>query len=310
MRAFPSTFVRAGLAVVLLSGLGCRSSSSAGSAGGEGGANPASLPSTASLSAFLNGFEGEIDVDAKHSKAGAPAQDIPLAVFVKSGKLRIDLPDQLAQSGGPIAMLGPKAYGIYESAAKKLYAVSDARKEVIVVDLDKSGQQLQSVGKPPTGLSAPGKAAGGPPTKVTRTGKYDTVAGYKCENWDIASDHREATACVADEGVSWLSLPITGVPTERAWALELMDGKHFPLRFVSYDKDGNTEDGRVEVTKIDKKTLQASEFEYPPTYKVVDLAQMMAGFAAFGAMGGMPRGMPAGFPGMAAGRPMAVQSPH
>jgi hypothetical protein len=296
--------------VALLGDLGCHSSSDsaapgASGASGEAGANPADLPSTASLSAFLTGFEGEIDVDAKQTKPGAAPDDIPLAVFVKNGKLRVDLPEKLAQGGGPAAMLGPKAYAIFDSAAKKLYVVSDLRKEVIVIDLEKSGEQLKNAGKPPAGPHE-GKGPEGPPTKVTKTGKYDTVAGYKCENWDVASDHREGTVCVAQEGASWFSIPMTGIPTEQAWMLELLDGKHFPLRFVGYEKDGTTEEGRLEVTKIDKKSLPATEFEYPPTYKLVDLAALFAGFGRLGAMPGMPPGMPpgmAGMPGMPPGMP-------
>jgi hypothetical protein len=82
---------------------------------------------------------------------------------------------------------------------------------------------------------------------------------------------------------------MTGIPTEHLWAVELLDGKHFPLRFVGYGNDGKTEESRVEVTKIDKKSLPDSEFTYPPTYKVIDLGQMLAGL---GAMPGMPGGMP------------------
>ena len=112
------------------------------------------------------------------------------------------------------------------------------------------------------------------------------------------SDHREGTVCVAQEGASWFSIPMTGIPTEHLWAVELLDGKHFPLRFVGFDKDGTTENNRIEVTKIDKHSLPDSEFTYPPTYKVVDLGQMLAG------LGALPGGMPAGaMPGMPGGMP-------
>jgi hypothetical protein len=101
------------------------------------------------------------------------------------------------------------------------------------------------------------------------------VAGYRCEDWEVASDHREATLCVAEQGVSWLQFPLTGVPTERLWMAELLDGKHFPLRAVSFAKDGTTEESRVEVTRIEKKSLAPSQFEPPASYRVIDLAQMM-----------------------------------
>jgi len=93
---------------------------------------------------------------------------------------------------------------------------------------------------------------------------------------------------VADEGASWLSIPMTGIPTEKAWMLDLLDGKHFPLRFVGYAKDGTTEESRLEITKIDKKSLADSEFQVPAGYKVVDLEKMFQG------LGGMP--VPPHFP--------------
>ena len=81
--------------------------------------------------------------------------------------------------------------------------------------------------------------------------------------------------------------------------IELLDGKHFPLRFIGYEKDGTTENGRVEVTKIDKKALGDDKFTYPPTYKVIDLSAMMQG------LGGIPHGMPHAMPGIPPGMPHA-----
>jgi hypothetical protein len=96
---------------------------------------------------------------------------------------------------------------------------------------------------------------------------------------------------------------LNGVPTESLWMADLLDGKHFPLRFVGYGADGKTETGRVEVTKVDKKTLPATDFTYPPTYAVIDIQQMLRGL---GAMGGMPgvAGVPGGMPGMPGGFPV------
>jgi hypothetical protein len=262
----------------------------------QAGASAPSLPGLPGLGAFLDGFEGEIDALVKENKPGAT--DTALAVFVKSGKLRLDLPEKMAQ--GAAAMLGPKAYVVYDPPAKKIFLVADARKEVIVVDLEKSGEQLKGM-KPPEAPHEPRAAAPEKPApKLTKTGKFETVAGYKCENWDIATDHREGTVCVAQEGVSWFSIPMTGIPTDRAWMFELLDGKHFPLRFVGYDKDGATETARFEVTKIDKKALPASDFEYPPTYRITDLAQMFAGMAGMPGMPGRPGmpGLPSGMPPM------------
>jgi hypothetical protein len=194
---------------------------------GEGGA-----PTSATLIpglAFLNGFEGEIDAFIRETGE----QPKPIAVLVKSDKVRFDVPESVAQKGS----FGGKGYVIFDSAAKKISVVSDAQKQVMVIDLTKSGEQLKGFAEGFKGMEPPHAHAPSapqkPPPKVTKTGKFDTVAGYKCENWDITTTYREGTVCVANEGASWFSLPTTGIPTEHAWMTELFDGKHFPLRYVS-----------------------------------------------------------------------------
>jgi hypothetical protein len=310
-RAIAPTFAAAAL---VASGAACSKTSTAGASDGEGGtvaAANASLPA-------LEGFEGEIDVTIKGGQPTDAAT--PLAVMVKSGKARVDIPESLAKSAGPMAA-NAKGYGIFDSAAKKVYIVLDPSKQVIVVDLNKVGEQAKAMNPGATRGDKPGATPQAAPPKVTKTGTFDTVAGYKCENWEVMSDHHEGTACVASDGFSWLTLPMSaldGVPTEKLWMADLLDGKHFPLRFVGYEKDGKTESGRVEVTKIDKKSLPDADFTYPPTYAQVDLEQMIRGFAAMqGMMPGMAPGMaPPGmmpgrpFPGMPSGMPMPHRPPQ
>jgi hypothetical protein len=157
-------------------------------AGAEGGTDTAAAASLA----FLSGFEGEIDGFTKDSsKPGG--QQVPLAVFVKAAKVKVELPESLAKSAGP--MLGEKAYAIFDSTAKKLTIVTDAKKEAIVIDLNSSGKTFQGITP-----GAHGGPTSGTPTKVTKTSKTDTVAGYPCTYWDIASDHKEGTVCVATTG--------------------------------------------------------------------------------------------------------------
>lgn len=255
----------------------CNKKTLPGDAGAEGGSGTAA----ASL-AFLSGFEGEIDGFAKDSSKPGAAQ-VPLAVFVKAAKVKVELPDSLAKRAGP--MLGEKAYAIFDSTAKKLTIVTDAKKEALVIDLNSSGKAFQGI-TPGAHGGPTGGPTGGTPTKVTKTSKTDTVAGYPCTYWDIASDHKEATVCMGDDGPSWLSLPTTGIPTESAWMLELMDGKHFPLRFIAYAKDGTTEENRIEVTKIDKKSLADTEFQVPAGYKTINLEKMFQGMGMPGIPGG------------------------
>src|SRR5262249_49929594 len=93
--------------------------------------------------------------------------------------------------------------------------------------------------------------------------------------------------CVSNEGASWLDLPTLGLSSENIWAREIFDGKHFPLRMVSYDRAG-TEESRLEVTKFERKPVLHSTFAVPGGYRTVDFGQMIAGMQGLlsGVMGG------------------------
>ena len=259
--------------------------SAVGGGSAEGGAVGAAAPAVAGGALpFISGFEGAVSLvmkgkPAKHAAGGSQAMDLE----VKGDKVRLDVPAGMSGS----EMLGGPGYVVLNTPAKKVYVVMDAKKQVLVFDLDKTGEQLKGMAPSHPGVPSPA-APTSPPPKVTKTGKMDTVAGFACENWEIVQETKKSVACIAQQGASWFTLPITGIPTEHAWMAELMDGKHFPLRFIAYEKDGKTEEMRIEVTKIDKKALAASRFEIPAGYKTMDLAQMMQGFGAgLGAMPGM-----------------------
>jgi hypothetical protein len=278
---------------------------------------------------LLEGFEGQIDAQFAKGRPG----EIPTAVaaLLKSGKFRFDIPEKLADSAQGQRFFGPKAYAVFDSSAKKLSVVSDAKRQVVVIDMNKSGERFNDVSRrrPPSPGSKPEERE----KKIDKTGRFETVAGRKCEDWDVSSDHREATVCVAHDGISWFSLPAAALPTEHAWALELLDGKHFPMKFVGYDKDGMTEDSRFEITKMEKKSVPDSAFEVPADFQVMDLDQLMQSFAGMrrgmaGAMGAglgdsagataatpgagatapaMPPGMPSNIPGLTPDQMQQIQ---
>lgn len=262
----------------IVAATGCdklRSSLGRGGDGGEGGAVAAGNVSGNALP-FSSGFEGEVGVVAKGKHASHAADGTQaMTLEVKGDKVRLDLPPGMAGSSSASA----PGYVILNTPEKKLYMVMDAQKQAIIIDMNKAGDQLKAMAPPHA--QKPG-APSGPPPKVTKTGKMETVAGFSCENWEIEQDGSKSVACIAQQGASWFHLPITGIPTEHAWMAELMDGKHFPLRLVSYTKGTTTEEARIEVTRIEKKVLAPARFEVPAGYKIVDLAQMMQGMGAPG----------------------------
>jgi hypothetical protein len=131
---------------------------------------------------------------------------------------------------------------------------------------------------------------------VTQTGKFDVVAGTRCEEWDVTTDHRESSLCVAEQDASFLHMPSTGLPDERLWLSQVMDGRHVPLRMITYRKDGQTEVSRIEVTGMEKRELSPGAFEYPASYHVMDMAEMMRGMMGMASAMPAPGAPPAGKP--------------
>ncbi|MGH7329671.1 MAG: DUF4412 domain-containing protein, partial [Polyangiaceae bacterium] len=256
---------------------------------GIGGADGGGAAATSTLS--LTGLEGELDITAtQKGKGGKPDTTYNMPLKVKGNKFRADMPANVSPDAAKLGNI----YGIVDNDAKKAYIVLDQQKETIEIDLNTVGQQMKDF-KPPTEPKSTGSKAAEPPKyppKITKTGKTDTVAGFSCEIWDIQStdpsDASKVDVCVAQQGVSWFHFPMTGAPAEYAALGELVDGSHFPLRAVGFDKDGKTEVGEVAVAKVDKHTLDPNLFVPPASYKVVDLATAIGGFmgGGMGQMGG------------------------
>jgi hypothetical protein len=263
-------------------------------------AAPAPVPSAATpvpaVMSSLMGFEGEIDMTAKGSDPDKPAQ--PVNMLVKGDKVRIDvIPGTEAT-----AALG-KGFLLVRVADKKLDAVDETRKQVVEIDLSnpETMKRIQKAGS--LGAHEHNAKQGPPPNraKVTKTGNKETVAGYSCEDWEITGakdNEKKASLCVAHLPSTFFHIPLTGVPVEYGFAMELVDGQHFPLRIVSYDERTGTESARLEVTKLDAHPVDAAKLEIPAGYQTVDMMQMIQGLSA-----GHAPGMPSGIPGMPPGLP-------
>ena len=268
---------------VILALVGCKKNEPAPGGSGTAGESPAggAVAALGAAGALAN-FEGEIGLSAKSAKERKPIP--PMTLTVKKTKFRFDVPEGI--ESGP--RLGKQVHVILNAPEKKLFMVMDEQKMVMTMDLDKLGEQMKSF-KAPGAPAAPSQPANVEPPKVTKTGHADTVAGYRCEDWDIVSAKGErAKVCVSSESASWFELPTIGLPTEHAWARELFDGHHLPLRLVGYDASG-AEDGRLEITKIEKKPVADALFEIPAGYRTLDMGAMMKGLA--GGMGGLLPGM-------------------
>ena len=244
----------------------------------------APLASTvASAAPSVGDFEGEIGVLVKGKLSGNDAVPLTLTLRVKGGKLRVDVPESLAQ----LRALGPASL-LVQPADKKAYAILDAKKQAVLFELDKLAEQAKAFGAQarPAGSSDPAGAI----AHLERTGKFDTVANTKCEIWRFNQGKNAGEVCIAEQATPWFQFPVgPQAPSEMSWVSEIADGKHLPLRFVATEK--NVEQGRMEVTSIEQKQLAASLFEVPADYTVLSLEQMMS--SLMGGLGGprLPPGL-------------------
>ena len=266
---------------------------STGTASGAGSSAPTSAPGAKPAADLptLAGFEGEIDLVAKGKTSPTPT---PINLLVKNEVIRVDLPAEALSSRELRGFTGGgKVWALLKAAEKKATIVLDAKQQAIVIDMEQAGEKAKAFRR-----AAPGAQDAPPPEppKVVKTGRKHTIAGYPCEDWDVLSaDKSKLDVCVAERGVSFFHFPLSSLPTEHAWALELLDGKHFPMKGIAYDKDG-TQEGEVEVTKLDPHTLDAALFAVPPGYKEVTLDEIMQGFGGGGVPGAIPGAVPGDMP--------------
>lgn len=257
-----------GLAVVVLTAAGCKKKSDT---------PPSPLSGV---------FEGTLSVrfDPKSGE-----QPLELDLTLKKDNVRIELPSSLTAG----ALGGGKAWGVFRAGEKKGFLAIAASKQAYVLDLEAAGDDLKKA--VPTGRGLPGmpRAPSGE-SGVKRTGQKATVAGIPCEDWELHHDGKRALVCVAEESASWLKLPTKALPDDLAFASELLDGKHFPLRVIAYE--GTRESSRIEVTKLQQRPVADTEFQVPEGFTTIDVQQMLK----VGGLGG-PAAMPGLLPGMIPG---------
>jgi hypothetical protein len=190
---------------------------------------------------FGPGFEGEITMHTQ--SPGKPGSD--LLVKTKGDKLRFEV-----KTGGA------DAYTVRDPATGKLVTVMDSTKSYMEMDFSKPTAQPST--NPDTAT-------------VTKSGKHETVAGADCEDWTATdASGKKSEVCVA-QGVY---VDLGSVSGKADVSKDLKEKKYFPLRNVDYDAKGN-ELSRTEVTKIEKKSLDDSQFTVPAGYAKVDVSSLM-----------------------------------
>jgi hypothetical protein len=166
---------------------------------------------------------------------------------------------------------------IFDSPAKVMYILAPDSKMAI---------------KSPIAQPAVNKAAASPTKKAdfARTGKTETIAGHECVVYTFQDETSQGEVCNA-EGMGTFRFAAGGRPdASRApsvWEEEARKKGLFPLRITTKSlKNGKTT--TIVATRIEKKSLPASEFEVPSGYKVMEGFGGLAGALGQPATGGAP----------------------
>ncbi len=198
----------------------------------------ATLPSC--KKGFGDGFEGTITM-----KVHSAAKDDSMTVSTKADKMRFDV-------GGK--------YMLFDSKTNVVTMVDDSTKTFMVID-SKSASAPQA-------NTSPDSAA------IDKTGKHETIAGIDCENW-IAKDPsgKRSEVCIA-QGIAFFDVgSMKGQKSGGGLAKELREKKLFPMRDVEYD-EGGKEISRMEVTNVEKKSIDDAKLDVPKDYNKISLPGM------------------------------------
>jgi hypothetical protein len=177
--------------------------------------------------------------------------------FSKGAMLRME-PEQAAKGrGGGVV--------IQDNNSKKMIVLMDAQKSYMEMPIRNASVEGDGRGGK--------KARAEQKAKVTKTGKTETILGYSCEQYLVKSGQSEMEVWITKDLGPFFGMVGPGGGTA-VWEKEAKTQGGFPMRVIGKDKEGK-EDYRMDVTKVEKKTLSASLFAPPSGYKKMDMPMGM-----------------------------------
>jgi hypothetical protein len=161
--------------------------------------------------------------------------------MIKGDKFRVDMNSS-----------GHQGSMIMDNKTKQAITLMPDRKAYLVMKMDMQPKRKKSAGK------------------LVKTGKTETIAGYKAEEWAFEGDGQKTSFWGTKELGSWTFSSGRGQGPEMEIPKAFKDGGYFPLRMVG-------EKGGMEAIKVEKKSLDASLFEIPAGYKKMEMGAAMGG---------------------------------
>jgi Domain of unknown function (DUF4412) len=191
-------------------------------------------------------FEGTVTMSVTGSNSGTQS----ITYMLKAGKMRFE-PSMGGRAGQAAVIIDPTAQTMMViMPAQKMYMESNFGATAAAMQAQAGGAKHQS---------------------VARTGRMDTIAGYKCEHVTVTDDDGTTVdSCISNE-LGGFRMPSASNPMapqkEAGWVTALGSGA-FPLKV---EKGGKT---LMEVTSIEKKSLDAALFTAPDGYRSFQMPTM------------------------------------
>ena len=191
--------------------------------------------------AAAQSFEGTVTMNMTTDNGGVHA----MSYMIKGGKMRFDI------GTGQMSV-------VMDPVAQRMLVIMNAQKMYMERDF---GGDMAAVRQQVAGRKA----------TVTRTGKMETVAGYKCEHVTVTDDDGQSVDACVSEALGGFRMPAASNPIspqkEAGWISQL-GAAYFPLKV---QKGGKTV---MEVTAIEKKPLDQSLFEAPDGFQPFSMPAM------------------------------------
>jgi hypothetical protein len=226
------------------------------------------LPLALALPLGAQGFEGTVAM-----RMSSPQGEISAKYQFKGDKLAMVM--IAPASSGPMA--GAEIRMIMDPAAKTMTMLAPMPAGMGgggMFPADAKGIKMVM----PTDAAATAQADNGAAPKITKLGTSQTVAGMKCDDYEMVQDNTTMRMCLAT-GMAKFTFPdmgggmggrSRGGNTTPAWAKALGNNPGFPLKV--WETGGKV---AMEVTSVDRGAVPASAFEVPAGY--MDMSAMMGG---------------------------------
>lgn len=208
-----------------------------------------------STKAYSQSFEGEIVL-----KITGKDQNKPQVVdyYCKGSKIRFEAKSEEGEAGAMV--LDTKNYdALILMPAQKMYMTYNYKSQLGGVR-DTMNKAMEK-------------------GNVKMTDETKDINGYKCEKWTFKDDDGTSGEAWMTKGISnffFFSNPLGGNNDQPEWQKKLTNEGYFPMMVTTKNADGEVESS-MEVTSIEKKSLDESLFTPPDDYKKMDMPMMPHG---------------------------------